>query len=227
MKIELPPSLKDYVDSEVRSGRFADAGAVVAAAVQRMQLGESVIAYAGLSGYANLGALGDGDIMALTVIVMMEAAKSAREDLKAIMDGVKAINAAKSALRKVATLIGRDVASNSCRYAEIRSLDLSRGLGSERAYHKAEVPCLDPDAPGGVRLAKVDLWPGRKLTTSSELEAVLDDVKGRLDSMSELGEMESLRLQLAMDRMSKLMTAISNLLKKASDTAQQIAQNIK
>ena len=31
----------------------------------------------------------DGDIMALAFIVMKEAAKSAREDLKAIMDDVK------------------------------------------------------------------------------------------------------------------------------------------
>jgi hypothetical protein len=32
---------------------------------------------------------------------------------------------------------------------------------------------------------------------------------------------------MAMDRVSKLMTTVSNLLKKASDTAQTIAQNIK
>lgn len=36
----------------------------------------------------NLGAMADGDIMALAFIVMMEAAKSAREDLKAMMEGV-------------------------------------------------------------------------------------------------------------------------------------------
>ena len=40
------------------------------------------------------------DIMALVFIVMMEAAKSAQEDLKAIMDGVKAINKEKQALRE-------------------------------------------------------------------------------------------------------------------------------
>ena len=42
--------------------------------------------------YENLGNLADGDVMALAFIVMMEAAKSAREDLKSIMDGVKSIN---------------------------------------------------------------------------------------------------------------------------------------
>lgn len=39
-----------------------------------------------------LGSMGDQDIMAIAFIVMMEAAQSAREDLKAIMDGVNPIN---------------------------------------------------------------------------------------------------------------------------------------
>jgi hypothetical protein len=42
--------------------------------------------------YPNLSAGGDGDIMAIAFIVMMEAAKSAREDLKTIMDGVRKVN---------------------------------------------------------------------------------------------------------------------------------------
>ncbi|MEO8056505.1 MAG: hypothetical protein ABI768_15195 [Acidobacteriota bacterium] len=49
--------------------------------------------------YANLGAIGDGDIMAIAFLVMMEAAKSAREDLKEIMGQVKAINSAKTQQR--------------------------------------------------------------------------------------------------------------------------------
>jgi seryl-tRNA synthetase len=61
----------------------------------------------------------------------------------------------------------------------------------------------------------------------SELDLVVDEMKHDLDSMSELGEMESLRLQMAMDRMSKMMSTLSNLLKKMSDTASQITQNMK
>lgn len=49
----------------------------------------------------------------------------------------------------------------------------------------------------------------------------------RDDSLDEMGEMESLRLQMAMDRLSKLMSTLSNLLKRASETAEGIAQNIK
>ena len=59
------------------------------------------------------------------------------------------------------------------------------------------------------------------------LETVVDTVRDKLDDLSEMGEMESLRLQMAMDRLSKLMSTLSNLLKKASDTASAITQNIK
>lgn len=52
-------------------------------------------------------------------------------------------------------------------------------------------------------------------------------VQAKLDRLSALGEQESLRLQMAMDRLSKLMSTLSNLMKKASDTAQTITQNLK
>jgi hypothetical protein len=48
-----------------------------------------------------------------------------------------------------------------------------------------------------------------------------------LDSMSEMGEMESFRLQMAMDMLSKIMSTLSNLLQKQSQTADAITQNIK
>ncbi|HEV2235322.1 MAG TPA: EscF/YscF/HrpA family type III secretion system needle major subunit [Ktedonobacterales bacterium] len=49
----------------------------------------------------------------------------------------------------------------------------------------------------------------------------------QLSAMSELGETESLRLQQAMDRMSKMMSTLSNIMKKLSDTDQSIIQNMK
>ncbi len=58
---------------------------------------------------------------------------------------------------------------------------------------------------------------------SDELQAVKKD----LDGLSELGEMESLRLQIAMDRLSKLMSTLSNILKKIDDTASAITANLK
>ncbi len=219
MDIALSPALRRYVNDQVKGGRYLDAGDVTRAALRRMEA-------QGIPFGMPLGAAGDDDIMAAAFLVLMEAAKSAREDLKAIMDGVKAINAAKRALRELLAKINRDVAANAGREDEGRALDFSKGLGSERAYHRVKLPHPDPKAPGGVRFVSADLHPGR-LRRSAELDAVVDEMKGRLDGMSEMGEMESLRLQMAMDRLSKMMTTLSNLLKKASETASGITQNIK
>ena len=56
---------------------------------------------------------------------------------------------------------------------------------------------------------------------------LLNGLVNQMDNMSEMGETESLRLQMAMDRLSKMMSTLSNILKKISDTAQGITQNIK
>jgi hypothetical protein len=69
--------------------------------------------------------------------------------------------------------------------------------------------------------------PAAGQPSKAELDSQIDQIKNDLDSMSEMGEMESLRLQMAMDRMSKMMSTLSNLLKKISDTSQSITQNIK
>ena len=69
--------------------------------------------------------------------------------------------------------------------------------------------------------------PAAGQPSKAELDKQIDQIKGDLDSMSEMGEMESLRLQMAMDRMSKMMSTLSNLLRKISDTSQSITQNIK
>jgi len=222
--VTLAPAHEQFIDEHVRSGRFLDGSEVVRSALTRM---ESQVRLAGARDqYAALTAGGgDGDIMAMAFIVMMEAAKSAREDLKAIMNQVKAINKAKAAMRELAGKIQRDAAAN-VGVSDARRLDFSRGLGSEQAYHAAPVPRLDPDAPGGIRFETVDLHPGR-IERGADLQAVFEQARNDLDSMSEMGEMESLRLQMAMDRMSKMMSTLSNLLKKSSETAAEITQNIK
>ena len=60
-----------------------------------------------------------------------------------------------------------------------------------------------------------------------DLDNAIDVARAKLDTLSEMGETESQRLQMAMDRLSKLMSTLSNLLKKASDTEASIVQNMK
>jgi hypothetical protein len=49
----------------------------------------------------------------------------------------------------------------------------------------------------------------------------------RVEVMNEMGEMESLRLQMTMDRMSKIMSILSNILRKMEETADTITSNLK
>ena len=58
------------------------------------------------------------------------------------------------------------------------------------------------------------------------VEAEVTDILDQLDAVGELGETESLRLQMAMDRLSKMMSALSNALKKLSDSS-AIVQDLK
>jgi hypothetical protein len=77
-----------------------------------------------------------------------------------------------------------------------------------------------------VRFAHVSLIDG-DVTSRRQLESAKDALRSELDSMSELGEMESLRLQMAMDRYSKMTSTLSNLMKKISDTSASITSNLK
>lgn len=65
------------------------------------------------------------------------------------------------------------------------------------------------------------------VVTKAEIDKLLVEMNQKTDNMSEMGEMESLRLQMAMDRLSKLMSTLSNLMKKMSDTQSTITQNLK
>ena len=56
---------------------------------------EDMPGYLRKAGFGLLGDMSNGDIMALAFLVLMEAAKGAEEDLKALMDKVRADNSAK------------------------------------------------------------------------------------------------------------------------------------
>ena len=73
----------------------------------------------------------------------------------------------------------------------------------------------------------VDQKATAAMTRKDVAKAAIAIQGASIDAMSEMGEMESLRLQMAMDRLSKVMSTLSNILKKTSDTANTITQNLK
>jgi Arc/MetJ-type ribon-helix-helix transcriptional regulator len=216
MEILLTAHQTNFVNSKVQEGGYADASEVVREALRHFEAGAHPLGETSPK----------EDIMATAFIVMMAAAKSAQEDLKAIMDSVRAINKAKEGLRELLGKVNRDVVRNAGQVDGKPQLDFSTGLGSEENYHRVQMPIPDEQASTGVAFIVTDLCPG-PITTKWGLDAAKEGIKNRLDSLSEMGAMESLRLQMAMDRLSKLMSTMSNILQKVSDTGVSITQNIK
>src|SRR5260221_294068 len=60
-----------------------------------------------------------------------------------------------------------------------------------------------------------------------DLETLLEELKSSLGSMSEMSEETSLRLQMTMDRRSKFVAALSNIMKAIGDTQNSLAGNLK
>jgi Arc/MetJ-type ribon-helix-helix transcriptional regulator len=225
MNISFASDLKKFIDQQVESGAYDSAGEVVREAVRRMQAGAAV--RADPQSWSVLGALADDDIMAVAFVVLQEAAKSAQEDLKAIMAKVKSITAAKREMRCLIARVSRDLADNDDNCDPPKRLKFAaNGLGGERAYHEAQLPVPDPAAAGGVRFVRCDLHKGT-IERAQQLRAVLDSLRDRLDSLSELSEMDALRLQMIMDKRSQLVATLSNITKKISETQSAIVQNLK
>jgi hypothetical protein len=215
------------------------------------------------------------DIMAIAFAVLMDAAKSAQEDVRAVMASVKAINNAKESLRSVPREVNR-LATGPCPGAaalrdcirnaqrklmkmELASLDLMRAsilasqgnvtLLSDALRHAPEElerirnqerPPARIIPPNPCRGWNVSFWKqclalmkaelaGNLLDARSQaqIDAQFDQLGEQLDAMSDLSETTQLRLQMAMDRLSKAMSMLSNMLKKISETQNQIIRNLK
>ena len=227
MNISLPRELKRFVDQKVSSGRYKSSSEVVHEALRLIERKDR-LALAGLPDLTRQGSLGgsDGDIEAIAFIVMMQATKDMDEDLKMIMAEVKSMTASKQTLRALISQVNKDVAANAGQQPGERGLDFTLGLGSERAYHRVPMPVADPEADCGVRLVTTDLCRG-KLVRVEQLHSILDELKSKLDGLSEMSEMTSLRLQMMMDRRSKFLSTLSNIMKKISTTQDTLVQNLK
>lgn len=159
--------------------------------------------------YGQLNNLQDIDIEALISLVMMEASNDAEEDLRKLMIEMNEANKKKKAMRDAVNLMKK-------KQAELKN-KVRQEYTSRKQYDSLK-KMLTP-------LAVIN--PGPASVSTVEWNDLLNSTRDKLDSMSEMGEMESLRLQMAMDRMSKMMTTLSNLLKKISKTEDDIINNLK
>ena len=149
MNVKLPRHLKHFLQVQIDGGRAENFSVAIAAGVRLLEKVDGIRASLQKSNYAVLGSVNGEDIEALAFLVLMQAAKSAQEDLRDIMARVKAINDAKAAQRDLVTKVSHDISENAGRHSPLK---FSRGgIGSEKGYHKMPVPQVDPATPGGLR----------------------------------------------------------------------------
>lgn len=171
------------------------------------------------SQYAVLGSLSNADIEALTLLIMMEASRHVYNDIREMLEGMEATRKKKAAMREAIELLKNREADNkempSYEYDSIAKLKIKEPVKTKPVSSNLQRADTTKKVRSIAKATKVEI---------GQLKKELTD---KLDSMNEVGEMESLRLQMAMDRRSKMMNALSNIQKKISDTQNSIIQNLK
>jgi hypothetical protein len=161
--------------------------------------------------------LAGSDIEAVAFLVMMQATNAMDKDLQQIMAEVQAMTDAKQKLRDLMNQLNKGVATGTGKPDAPCLTPLCRSLASElRELATATAGLGHP-----VRLQA----PANP--TYANLRTLQGPLQQNLDSMNEMSEMTSLRLQMAMDRRSKFVETLSNIMKKLSDTSESIVQNMK
>lgn len=94
-----------------------------------------------------------------------------------------------------------------------------------QGYDTVNTVLYDP-IPKGTTCLGLSMKPVPK-GTNCVLASIQSDLQGDLDSMNEMSEMTSMRLQMAMDRQSSYSDAFSNYLKKMEASQHAIIQNMK
>lgn len=145
------------------------------------------------------------DIEALTILVLIQAAKSAQEDLKAIMAGIKSINEQKKVLSDAIAMLNKNNPWITRKQYDSLALLLKNQSGNKSVSNVAK---KDP-------VSKLEI---------DELKEKLIDKK---DSISEMGQQDMLLMQMAMEKMHQLEKMISDLMKKFGDAATEAIQALK
>src|SRR5512141_1293383 len=153
MNISLPSELRRFVEKKVRDGVYASEADVVKDALRMLKEKDRL-----LSRYGPLGSQplsypesANSDIAASAFIVLMQATQDMDQDLKMIMAEVKAMTSAKQKLRELISKVNQDVAANAAQRDKKPPLELSVGMGSQQAYHRACMPYADPESENGVK----------------------------------------------------------------------------
>ena len=179
--------------------------------------------------------LNDGDIEALVSLVMIQAAKDAEQDLKITMEEMKKTNGEKQKIREAQEKMEKNKNSITRPMLDSFRAIVSPRINTTAVIQNNNIAVKQTNRTQTIQpVNKTNTESIKRINTSENISAsatdikqVKDDLKTKLDSMNEMSEMTSLRLQMMMDRRSKFISTLSNIMKKISQTQDTIVQNLK
>ena len=194
------------------------------AAVRKNAEASLIRAFAGLS---------RTDVSEAAFIVMSMATRDMDDDIRMIMAEVKAMTAAKRTLRDKINDINRWISEEMSKHPGSSDVQNEPASGSRTPVRHARraAPAWGTSPVISLQYAKAPVvapLPRRNPGLSvAELKDLRDDVAGNLDELNEMSEMTSLRLQMTMDRRSKFISTLAQMMRKISSTQNTLVQNIK
>ena len=168
----------------------------------------------------------------LVALIYYETAQAAEEDIKELAEEIDKMNEAKKKLRRQIQQVTQQITESQSKQDETRkSQTEKKPIEPQRTVSRTQSrPQIRKTSHLGIifpRTPVVPDLPDTEGVTIGGLKSLLDDLKGKLDGMNEMSEMTSLRLQMTMDRRSKFISTLSQMMKKISTTQDILVQNIK
>ena len=177
------------------------------------------------------GTLPAQDTDVLVQLVMFELWKAEEDALEELLKEMHRMNQAKKRQREYMSRLKQQKAqSNTEMRQEYKNIKNQQPkVSGEAKTITKQYPKMAATRRLGIRYPKtpkIDL----KDTSSmgpAELEKLIAEEEQKMDSLSELSEELSLKIQILMDRRAKIIQTLSNIMKKISQTSDTIIANIK
>jgi len=227
MDITLAPKLEKFIEQSVKGGYYSSADEVIREGLHlvmaRSLLGQGLPVGQIVSRLSTGTAISSSDVIPTLLLSVSDA----QQDLADARDEMRALLRAKAHLRQIQSHVTKDIAVNLGRLHSTQR-KISNRLDIDPEFYTR--PRKLPDVSTG-RYVEVEgrLFAGKPedLVDVDQLSSIIDDLESRLDGMNEMSEMTSLRLQMTMDRRSKFIEALSNIMKKVGATQDAMVQNLK
>ena len=165
--------------------------------------------------------LSQPEIDVLVTVVLSDTLRATEEELHKIK-----MNQAQLELREDIRAVERLAAKGRKSRANSQDSTIGAFPAKPQTTQIRPLGITYPNMPDVTYDVTYDLSDGKGVTIGG-LKSLLDDLKGKLDGMNEMSEMTSLRLQMTMDRRSKFISTLSQIMKKISTTQDILIQNIK